>query len=76
MQFVRSGMKSKDEGRATFPEPSEAFLKVKVNHVWVELVQQDICFEKTDAIVNAANEHLQHAGGLAGAIIRSGGREI
>lgn len=29
-----------------------------------------------DAIVNAANNFLQHASGLAGAIIKNGGEEI
>lgn len=40
------------------------------------LVDGDITSEKVDAIVNAANSHLQHGGGVAGAIVRKGGRVI
>jgi O-acetyl-ADP-ribose deacetylase len=40
------------------------------------LVQGDITTETTDAIVNAANEHLQHGGGVAWAIVRRGGEVI
>jgi len=36
----------------------------------------DICSEQTDAIVNAANERLQHHGGLASAISKAGGPQI
>lgn len=42
----------------------------------LQLVQGDITAETTDAIVNAANEYLQHAGGLAWAIVRRGGEVI
>lgn len=42
----------------------------------IRLVQGDITLAQTDAIVNAANEHLQHGGGVAAAIVRRGGRVI
>jgi O-acetyl-ADP-ribose deacetylase (regulator of RNase III) len=40
------------------------------------LVQGDITERDVDAIVNAANSHLQHGGGVAGAIVRKGGQVI
>jgi O-acetyl-ADP-ribose deacetylase (regulator of RNase III) len=42
----------------------------------LQLIQGDITAETTDAIVNAANEDLQHGGGLAWAILRCGGEVI
>ena len=39
----------------------------------LEIVQGDLTEERVDAIVNAANDRLQHGGGVAGAIVRKGG---
>jgi O-acetyl-ADP-ribose deacetylase (regulator of RNase III) len=40
------------------------------------LVRGDMTEEAVDAIVNAANRHLAHGAGLAGAIVRKGGEII
>ena len=42
----------------------------------IQIVQGDITIEAVDAIVNAANEHLQHGGGVAWAISKKGGTAI
>jgi O-acetyl-ADP-ribose deacetylase (regulator of RNase III) len=42
----------------------------------LQLVQGDLTTESVDAIVNAANSQLQHGGGVAGIIVRRGGRAI
>jgi O-acetyl-ADP-ribose deacetylase (regulator of RNase III) len=42
----------------------------------LQIVQGDLITETTDAIVNAANEHLSHGGGVAWAIVRRGGEII
>jgi len=42
----------------------------------IQIVQGDITTEEVDAIVNAANEHLMHGGGVAWAISKRGGPAI
>jgi len=48
----------------------------KINGKKLSLVQGDITERDMDAIVNAANSHLRHGGGVAGAIVRKGGQII
>jgi O-acetyl-ADP-ribose deacetylase (regulator of RNase III) len=42
----------------------------------VEVLEGDITALDVDAIANAANTELRHGGGVAGAIVRAGGRSI
>ena len=42
----------------------------------IQIVQGDITIEEVDAIVNAANEYLQHGGGVARTISQKGGSTI
>lgn len=42
----------------------------------LQIVQGDITIEEVDVIVNAANEDLQHGGGVAWAISKKGGPDI
>jgi putative ATPase len=56
-----------NETLATHTLPGERTLKV---------VHGDLTHERTDAVVNAANEWLAHGGGVAGAIVRRGGLEV
>ncbi len=47
--------------------------ELTVNGKIIKVIHGDITEESTDAIVNAANSHLKHGGGVAGAIVRKGG---
>ncbi|MBI2838700.1 MAG: macro domain-containing protein [Acidobacteria bacterium] len=42
----------------------------------LRIMQGDLTEQEVDAIVNAANSQLAHGGGVAGAIVRKGGRII
>ena len=42
----------------------------------IEVREEDITKLEVDAIANAANTELRHGGGVAGAIVRAGGRSI
>ena len=48
----------------------------RVGATTISLVSGDLTERDVDAIVNAANSRLQHGGGVAGAIVRKGGRVI
>lgn len=51
-------------------------MSVEIKGCKIQLVKGDITKIKADAIVNAANSWLKHGGGVAGAIVREGGRII
>ncbi len=51
-------------------------IEKQVGKTIVRLVSADLTERDVDAIANAANSHLQHGGGVAGAIVRKGGRVI
>ncbi len=51
-------------------------MKVTINKKILEVTKGDITEQETDAIVNAANNHLWMGAGVAGAIKRKGGEAI
>ncbi|HSE42594.1 MAG TPA: macro domain-containing protein [Acidobacteriota bacterium] len=51
-------------------------MKYKAGNTTIIVKRADITEEDSGAIVNAANSHLQHGAGVAGAIVRKGGRII
>ena len=55
---------------------SEKFSSDLFGNLKLVVYQGDLTKENVDAIVNPANDHLQHGGGAAGAIVKAGGRSI
>jgi O-acetyl-ADP-ribose deacetylase (regulator of RNase III) len=51
-------------------------MKIHIGQSEISVVQGDIADQETDAIVNAANNHLWMGAGVAGAIKRKGGVQI
>lgn len=54
----------------------EVLSEVTYCDVVIRVIRGDLTASDSDAIVNAANSYLQHGGGVAGAIVRKGGRVI
>ncbi|MEN8040131.1 MAG: glutamate racemase [Actinomycetota bacterium] len=60
----------------TIDIPIEAVTAIRVGGTTISAVEGDITSMPVEAIVNAANEHLAHGGGVALAIARAGGDTI
>ncbi|XP_024290271.2 uncharacterized protein LOC112259842 isoform X2 [Oncorhynchus tshawytscha] len=61
------------------PRPNETIAATSYHlqgGLQVVVFQGDITKERADALVNAANEYLDHAGGVAAALSRAGGHEV
>jgi O-acetyl-ADP-ribose deacetylase len=54
----------------------EIIKSISINDAVVNVIRGDLTGSNADAIVNAANSHLRHGGGVAGTIVRKGGRVI
>ena len=51
-------------------------MSIEINDITLILKQGDITEQTTDAIVNAANSHLAHGGGVAAAIAQKAGKQL
>eukprot|EP01090_Pellita_catalonica_P021589 TRINITY_DN8123_c0_g1_i1.p1 TRINITY_DN8123_c0_g1~~TRINITY_DN8123_c0_g1_i1.p1 ORF type:complete len:366 (-),score=81.11 TRINITY_DN8123_c0_g1_i1:279-1376(-) len=68
---LRKSIDSKDQSRSKLIK-EHTF----ANGLTLQIRHGDITEEHVDAIVNAANSHLAHGGGVAGAIRRAGGPQV
>ncbi|XP_026198204.1 protein mono-ADP-ribosyltransferase PARP14-like isoform X2 [Anabas testudineus] len=66
-----------EEDESYVAENGQCFCKVKTTTgVLVSVTKADICSFSADAVVNAANEDLQHIGGLALALLKAAGPQL
>jgi len=55
---------------------TENRVTLTLDHTQLDMIEGDITNVEVEAIVNAANEHLQMGAGVAGAILKKGGASI
>ncbi|MGC8972225.1 MAG: macro domain-containing protein [bacterium] len=55
---------------------NRVILEKEIDNTKIKVIEGDITEEEVECIVNPANSYLQHGGGVAGAIVRKGGRII